>query len=1108
MLRKPAFWIVFAVISAAAAVFTFKYFSTAFPLVSIDLQMNRKDALDAARALAQKNAWPPQMFSQAAEFSTDQETQNFIELEGGGKPELSRILKQKIFAPYTWVVRHFKEGDAHETQIRFTPEGQPYDFSVKLPDQEKGASISASDARKIAENTARADWNIDFSKYQLAESSKDDKPGGRTDHAFVYERQDERLGAGRYRLRLVVGGDRLTGLTQYVQIPEAFTRRYEQMRAANDAINAGSSIAVFGPYLLGFCGIGLFWMIRRHWVLWRQPIVWGLFISLLMGLQELNAWPLSWMKYDTATSAGSFELRQLMNAVAVFGAYALLLTISFMAAETLSRRAFPRHVQLWKAWSKRAAPSPTVLGETVTGYLLVAPFFAYEIVLYFFAQGKLGWWTPSDSLVNPDMFANYVPSLSAISQAAQAGFWEECFFRAIPLSIAALIGNRFGKRRAFIAIAMIVQALVFASGHAGYANEPSYARVVELIIPSFVFGTLFLLFGLLPGIVLHFAYDTTWMALPLFVASGTRAHVEQAVVVAAVLVPLWVVLANRARAGKWLEVPENVFNGAWQPREVPAAARPEPIAEPARTAISPAVWRAAPIAGLAGLVIWILASPFHTDATTIRISRVEAIQKAREALSQRGVQLPNSWTVLSEVEAQPGEINRFVWQTAGPDHYRKLLSVYVTPPTWFIRFARFEGDVAERAEEYQVYVDGSGHILRVDHNLPEAQPGKNLTQNEARMIALNALGDPAFFTEVSADAGKRPARTDWTFVFKDTRDYGLPQGEPRVSIEVDGDRIVDTARYVYVPEEWSRQERSRQTLPNILGTLSTVILIAILATAAVVGVVQWSRGHKFSPRTFFAVFATVVIVGAVNTLNSWPLVASQAVTTQPLALQVGIAIAGSLVFNLFSGLGLGLAAGLVAARIGTSPELAAQNRRRPVLIGISVGLCMAGAGALARQAAPVLVPAWGNLAAASMAVPLAGASLAPLTSFFSQALLLLSLIYTLKQWPRANWIWIVAGLALAGASGIETIVSWLILGAVTAIVLLIFYALVFRHAPELLIITVAALSILSTLRDGFQRASPAGLPGSIIAAIVIGIVSGVWYSSSRRQPPAPLTFQS
>src|SRR5207245_1112083 len=343
---------------------------------------------------------------------------------------------------------------------------------------------------------------------------------------------------------------------------------------------------------------GLFFMIRQHWVLWRQPVLWGLFLALLLGLQQLNQWPLLWMGYDTAVPASGFAIRQLLGAAATFGGFAVLLTISFMAAESLSRRAFPHHVQFWKVWSRPVAASKTVMGQTLTGYLLVAPFFAYEIVLYFFAQERLGWWTPSDMLLNPDMFANYIPSLSAIAQAAQAGFWEESLFRAVPLACAALIGNKIGKRKVFIGGAMVLQALVFASGHAGYANQPAYARVVELIIPSFVFGALYLAFGLLPGIVLHFTYDTVWMSLPLFVSSTARAHLEQVIVALAVLVPLWVVLANRIRVGSWAEGPHEGFNGAWKAREIPEAP-PEITSLPVRTFISAPALRALPVTGLA-----------------------------------------------------------------------------------------------------------------------------------------------------------------------------------------------------------------------------------------------------------------------------------------------------------------------------------------------------------------------------------------------------------------------------------------------------------------------------------------------------------------------------
>jgi hypothetical protein len=1100
MLRRPVFWIIFTAVSIATAVFTFKNFSTAFPLVSIDLQMDRAEALAQARSLMEKNAWPPQGFDQAAEFGTDQELQNLIELEGGGKPELGRILQNKIFAPYTWRVRHFKEADAHETLLRFTPEGEPYGFRVKLPDQEKGSSLSVEEARRIAEEAAKNDWKIDFSRYQFVESSKDDRPGGRTDHTFVFERQDERINEGRYRLRLVVGGDRLTELTHFVQIPEAFTRRYEQMRSANEAINAASGVLTIGLYILGFCGIGLFFMIRQHWVLWRQAAMWAIFISFLMGLQQLNSWPLVWMNYDTALPASGFAIRQIMTAFALFGAMAVLLTISFVAAETLSRRAFPHHVQFWSVWSRPVSSSRTVLGQTAAGYLLVAPFFAYEIVLYFFAQEKLGWWTPSDTLVNPDMFANYLPSLSAVALSAQAGFWEECLFRAVPLATAALIGGKFGKRRIFIAGAMILQALVFAAGHAGYANQPAYARVVELILPSIAFGILYLLFGLLPGIVLHFAYDAVWMALPLFVSSSPRGHIEQALVILAALVPIWVVLGSRIRSPKWTEVPDVALNAAWKPPETVIRTQPEPPPVVAATSIPSYVSRGLPAVGLAGLVVWILASQFRTDAPATKIRRGEAEQRARQALSLQGVELDSespSWTVLSHVEGQPGQVDRFIWQTAGRDRYEKLLGAYIAPPSWVVRFVRFYGDVAQRAEEYRVYVDGSGSVFRISHDLPEGTAGASLSETQARTLALSALtlsapNDPANFKEVAAQAARRPARTDWTFVFKDTRDYGLVQGEPRISIEIAGDEVADKARYVYVPEDWARDERARRNLPAILQAVCLVVLVAIVVAAAVIGAIHWSRRRPFSTRAFMIIFAAVFLPGAVNVINSWPVIASQASTAQPLELQIGVAIVTSIVFGIFTAAGLALVAGLAGGDIKTFARL---PLRKDILMGVCAGLALAGVGSLARLLSPSTGPLWGNLNPAATWVPLLTAAVGPVGGFLTQSSILLTVLYGLHRWQKTSAVWVFTGIALAGTS-IETILSWLLVGAATGTALMIAYQLVFRHQPELLLVTTATLAILSVVRDGIQGMYATALAGSLAGAFLVVVAAWLWFRGS------------
>src|SRR5204863_9590658 len=112
-------------------------------------------------------------------------------------------------------------------------------------------------------------------------------------------RQDVRAGEGRYRLRLVVSGDKLTELTYFLQIPEAFSRRYEEMRSANNTISIFASVGVV-VYLIGFCGVGLFFMMRRRWVVWRPAFICGVIIAGLTALAEVNSWPLIWMDYDTA----------------------------------------------------------------------------------------------------------------------------------------------------------------------------------------------------------------------------------------------------------------------------------------------------------------------------------------------------------------------------------------------------------------------------------------------------------------------------------------------------------------------------------------------------------------------------------------------------------------------------------------------------------------------------------------------------------------------------------------------------------------------------------------------------------------------------------------
>ena len=220
-------------------------------------------------------------------------------------------------------------------------------------------------------------------------------------------------------------------------------------------------------------------------------------------------------------STQNFLLQQilfsLINGIADF----ILILLSFVAAESLTRKAFPNHIQFWKLWSDKNAYSFEVLGRTMGGYLLIGLDWLFVIIFYTITANYFGWWVPTSSLFHPDMIATPFPWLSAVGMSLHAGFWEECLFRAVPLAGAVLIGRKYGNEKIWLISAMILQALIFAGAHANYPSHPPYSRLVELIIPSLFWGFIYLRFGLLPVIISHFGYNVVWFSLPIFTSSSS-----------------------------------------------------------------------------------------------------------------------------------------------------------------------------------------------------------------------------------------------------------------------------------------------------------------------------------------------------------------------------------------------------------------------------------------------------------------------------------------------------------------------------------------------------------------------------------------------------------
>ncbi|MFB6098361.1 MAG: lysostaphin resistance A-like protein, partial [Salinibacter sp.] len=1039
--------------------------------------------------------------------NTDREVQTFVELEGGGRDAYRRMIETGRYQPYQWHVRHYVPHEARETTLRFTPRGRPYGFTEDWPEDAPGPALAADSARAIAEAQATRHWNVALSKYELVSASRQERPNGRVDHTFIYQRPDLKLGEnGRYRLRLKVSGNELSEVKHFVKVPEAFQRRYENMRSANNTIATGGLIAVGLIYILGGCFYGLYWLLRHSAVKWRMAVVWGSIVAGLQFLASLNQLPLAWMSYDTAVGPQFFILQRVVGALAGAVGMGLLITLSFVAAEGLSRMAFGDHPRLWKVWSPEAASSVPILSQTMLGYLLVGIFFAYDVTLYLYAQDLLGWWNPSSVLFQPDILAHVAPWLSPIANALQAGFWEECLFRAVPLAGAALIGDRLGGRTWWIGGARLLKAVIFGAGHANYPAQPAYARLVELILPSIGFGLLYLSFGLLPGIVLHYAFDVAWMAQPLFVSEAPGAWISQVMVVVLTLVPLFAVFYGRLRTGAWTELAERFYNRSWSPDTETTVST---ITVPPTEGLSRRIAVGCAVAGLVGLGAWVGGTSFTTYETPLHASRTEAEQTARTALREAGGN-PEAWSMAATVQTPNDQEDRFVWQEGGPDAYRHLMGSYLDAPFWVVRFYSFADSlsVEERAEEYRVHWAPSWGLREVIHERPEAAPGDSLAEAQARALADSAVRarttlNPDRLQRIGAEPTARPNRRDWTFTYADTTGYPLEQGQARVTVTLTGAEVKDVSRSVHVPESWQRNARSRRTDTQLLTGITGLLLGLLLVAGLIASIIWWARG-PFRTWPFVGVAATLFVVLVASTANEWPTTLATLDTAQPYLTQILLSAIGPLVAAVFGAGAAGLLAGVLHPRIGGAE---ASPLGHSLLGGAGLGVLGGGLLSLASRVGPSLSPSWASYDALPTVLPWLDPLLDRVPSFIGLTLVLLLGTVVLHRWTKAGQTrrWGAAGMVvgigfiMAGITGPSSLGTWALSGSLLSALFGLGYAVVARRDRSVIPTVAATVIGLDIVKAIVTAAHTYAVPGEALALVVVLGGGVLWTRLLRRR---------
>ena len=817
------------VLAVLSTLYLGSVWNNVFGTLSVNVSMDRQQAVKAASDASKQFDILDDSFEQASIYNFDDSLRNFVELKQGGKEKFQEIIDNDVYSPYNWMVRSYKEGEIVEAMFQFKPDGSPNGYRIKIPEDYDSDNLDEEDALALVEQNINNQWSGNFSDYKLIESSFKEMPNGRIDHSFLFEHNLQDIGEAKYRLRATVSGSIMNSVSPFAFVPESFQREFANIRSDNDTIAMFANFAFLGIYLLGIGVTSLIIFYRNGWLRWKKSVLAAAFVALFSNvLFNLNFYPTIWMAYDTASSKSQFFTEQLLGMVADGIFMFFILAASFITAESLTRKAFPKHIQIWKTWTSNVANSKRVLNDTIFAYLIVPIKLALIVAFYILMERNFGFWSPASSSFDPNYLASIFPWYTGLAISLQAGFWEEMLFRAVPIAAGVLIGQRYNMRFTGLMVAMVVQALIFGAGHANYPAQPSYARVVELFLPSIVvYGMIYLRLGVVFGAITHYVYDVVLFSLPIWYSSGYM--FDKLMTVISGLIPLLVILYFRMKHQKWSNVDSSSLNEGFVP--TPPKKKSSEEQEVVNTVPTASNVLNPKIVGIALLFVIGIFSTFKLSNVEVpvdspSIDKEEAISIANQFLSDNNITLPDGYNAYAfDDSSYPA--SSFIWEELGQETYSSLLGSYVLGPRWKVRFAKFDGPVESRAREVMVSMDFDGNVLRFNNRFPEEEAGKQLTREEAQVLAENALAEYlgmniSAVTLTSAQESQKPNRLDWTFTFTDNNELEYEGAKLQNIISISGDQISGFTKFVFVPEEWTRMKRDREGLSGIIGTLFTV----------------------------------------------------------------------------------------------------------------------------------------------------------------------------------------------------------------------------------------------------------------------------------------------
>ena len=288
---------------------------------------------------------------------------------------------------------------------------------------------------------------------------------------------------------------------------------------------------------------------------------------------------------------------------------------------------------------------------------------------------------------------------------------------------------------------------------------------------------------------------------------------------------------------------------------------------------------------------------FPEASIDFRVTRDQARAQAETFLASQGLHV-NGYRQASRF-SYDDDAKTFLERELGLDRANRIMGSRVRLWRWSWRWFR-----PLEKEEFRVDVTPTGELAGFRHEIPEAAARPSLPADQARAVAERFLKDtmhrdPALLDFVEGSSVARPARTDYTFTWKE-RDFDIHDATYRFEVAVLGAEPGAYREYLKVPETWQRAYEQMRSRNLTAGTVDSGFMM-LLAVGLLVTILLRVRSHDVRWRLAAAVGAIGAVLYLLANWNAQPLAEFNYPTTDSYASF----IAQELLRNLSAALGVG-----------------------------------------------------------------------------------------------------------------------------------------------------------------------------------------------------------